>query len=439
MSDLPIPKSWNVQINGAILQAISLARHCLVSVTGRMANSPKATERVVADNERLKYEVQSLREELRLKDARMSRLPAQRRPHYSATERLSILELRAAQGWNLAQTARRFLLSPATVSSWMGRLDTPGGRGLVRTREPVNKFPDFVRYLVQWLKVTCPLLGKVKIAQILCRAGLHLGPSTVGRMIKEPRPAFSPAAKVPTSGSVVIAERPNHVWHIDLTAVSTTAGFWTSWSPFAVPQRWPFCWWIAVILDHYSRRVQGFAVFEQKPDSRGIIRVLARAIRHTGATPKYLISDQEGQFGGANTRAWCFTRGITQRFGAVGEHGSIAVLERLILTMKEGCTRVILVPLKRAPLIEELDFFFAWYNGSRPHMTLNASTPNEVYHDLPPATEQPRFEPRLRWPSTAPCTAPQVPVRSRSGSVHVRVDFLHGRKHLPVVALSHAA
>ena len=108
MSDLPIPKSWNVQINGAILQAISLARHCLVSVTGRMANSPKATERVVADNERLKYEVQSLREELRLKDARMSRLPAQRRPHYSATERLSILELRAAQGWNLAQTARRF-------------------------------------------------------------------------------------------------------------------------------------------------------------------------------------------------------------------------------------------------------------------------------------------------------------------------------------------
>src|SRR5262249_31854401 len=39
------------------------------------------------------------REELRLKDARMSRIPAHRRPHYQATERLAILELRAARGW----------------------------------------------------------------------------------------------------------------------------------------------------------------------------------------------------------------------------------------------------------------------------------------------------------------------------------------------------
>ncbi len=30
-----------------------------------------------------------------------------------------------------------------------------------------NRFPDFVRYLVQWLKLVCPRLGKVKIAQIL--------------------------------------------------------------------------------------------------------------------------------------------------------------------------------------------------------------------------------------------------------------------------------
>jgi hypothetical protein len=38
----------------------------------------------------------------------------------------------------------------------------------------VNKFPNFVRHIVQRLKVLCPSLGKVKIAQMLARAGLHL-------------------------------------------------------------------------------------------------------------------------------------------------------------------------------------------------------------------------------------------------------------------------
>ena len=35
----------------------------------------------------------------------------------------------------------------------------------------MNRFPDFVRYIVRRLKVLCPTMGKVKIAQVLCRAG----------------------------------------------------------------------------------------------------------------------------------------------------------------------------------------------------------------------------------------------------------------------------
>ncbi len=167
MPKLPIPRGWSNRVESSILQAISLGRHCFVSIVARMANSPKAANRIVAQNERLKHEVESLREELRLKDARMARVPSQRRPHYSPTERLSILQLRAARGWNMAQTADRFLLSPTTISSWMGRLDEGVEGALLQTRTPVNRFPDFVRYLVQWLKLVCPRLGKVKIAQIL--------------------------------------------------------------------------------------------------------------------------------------------------------------------------------------------------------------------------------------------------------------------------------
>jgi len=86
----------------------------------------------------------------------MSRIPAQRRPHYLPTERLAILELRAARCWSQSQTADRLLVTPATIASWMGRLDEEGPAALVQMREPVNRFPDFVAYLVRRLKTLCP-------------------------------------------------------------------------------------------------------------------------------------------------------------------------------------------------------------------------------------------------------------------------------------------
>ena len=56
----------------------------------------------------------------------------------------------------------------------MKRIDDQDAKALLQLREPVNKFPDFVRYIVQHLKTLSPGMGKVKIAETLCRAGLHL-------------------------------------------------------------------------------------------------------------------------------------------------------------------------------------------------------------------------------------------------------------------------
>ena len=115
----------------------------------------------------------------------MTQIPPQRRPHYSAHERMAILELRAARGWSIKQTADTFHVTPATVTSWMKRINERGPDALLQLREPVNKFPDFVRYIVQRLKTLSPSMGRVKIAETLCRAGLHLGTTTVGRILKE--------------------------------------------------------------------------------------------------------------------------------------------------------------------------------------------------------------------------------------------------------------
>ena len=84
-----------------------------------------------------------------------------------------------------------------------------------------------------------------------------------------------------------------------------------------------------------SSRLMGFAVFAQEPSSIQVRSFLGRVIRTAGRAPKHLLSDKGGQFWCDGFKAWCRRRDIRPRFGAVGKHGSIAVVERLILTMKQ--------------------------------------------------------------------------------------------------------
>jgi len=62
--------------------------------------------------------------------------------------------------------------------------------------------------------------GRSSLTQALCRAGLHLNATTVGRILKE-TPRSTPQKASATTGRMVTAREPNHVRHIDLTAVPT--------------------------------------------------------------------------------------------------------------------------------------------------------------------------------------------------------------------------
>lgn len=179
---------------------------------GWCADSPLRRVRLSAECERLRSEVALLREELRIKDARLALIPARERPQYPPAERLAILALRAARGWN--------------------------------------------------------------------------------------------------------------TWLVDLTIMPTVAGFWVPWLPFAFLQRWPFCWWIVAVIDHFSRAAVGHAEFRQQPTTDDVIRVLDRAVERAGRAPKHVITDHGAQFQN-EYRAWCARRGVRPRFGAVGKYGSI--------------------------------------------------------------------------------------------------------------------
>jgi hypothetical protein len=55
------------------------------------------------------------------------------------------------------------------------------------------------------------------------------------------------------------------VWLADITTVPTALGYWIAWLPFSVPLSWPFCYWVAVVVDHFGRRVMGTASFTKQP------------------------------------------------------------------------------------------------------------------------------------------------------------------------------
>ena len=112
-------------------------------------------------------------------------------------------------------------------------------------------------------------------------------------------------------------------------------------------------------------------------------------------------------------REWC--GGTTrQRFGAVGQKGSIAIIERFFLTLKNEFTRRIFVSLSSASFRRELRYFVEWFNTRRPHAGLDGRTPEEIYEGKGAKTT------------------------NQCGGV-VRLEFYKHRRHLPVVTNRRAA
>jgi len=139
---------------------------------------------------------------------------------------------------------------------------------------------------------------------------------------------------------------------------------------------------VLVVIAHFSRNVVCATPLEG-PNAGWIINALERAIEHHGA-PKHIISDQASVFTGDAFAELLRQWNIKPRFEAVGKHGSIAVTERVIKTLKYEW-------LQRVPLIKGFDHstflctqFQNWYNAWRPHMTLEGLRPDDLYYNRRP-------------------------------------------------------
>ena len=228
-------------------------------------------------------------------------------------------------------------------------------------------------------------------------------------------------------------EVSSHTVNVDLTVVPTSNGFWTPWSPFSWLQCHPYAWHVLIVIDHFSRKVLGFELFEQNPTSEAVTSVLDHIFAKHGK-PKHLISDRGSQFDCQHFRNWCRETGIKNRYGAIGKHGSIALTERVIRTFKEGCSRRILVPVSRKAMEDKTRLFFEWYNEYRPHTSLKGRTPNEVFFHRRAKNTLPRIETRPSVSHSTPCASPRIMIADKAGvKVKAKFEILGGRSHLPVL------
>lgn len=266
-------KHWPTEARAAVPHVVGFAEYLWRYFVSWLENNLDPKARLLGEVLALKTEVARLHEEIAIKDGRMDLVAAKRRPHYSPEARLRILALKAARCWSMAATARRFQLAAATVASWVAA-SADADSSLLKQRQAVNSFPEFVTSIVQQLKATVPLLGRRKVVEYLGRGGLALSASTVARMAKKQRTVPPPQAPEPQALELsapessaptqhvkaavkarhIISRYPGHVWGMDITLVPTS-GFCVPWWPRVLPPIWPFTWHVLLVLDHFSRAV----------------------------------------------------------------------------------------------------------------------------------------------------------------------------------------
>jgi len=339
----------------------------------------------------------------------LQRFPARQRKHYAPEERFQILVLMHTYGLSLAETAQLFLVDPQTISRWgreaLAEPEADAIGTLVRARPPLRGYDDVVKRLVQMLD-TFEIGGSKKIAQMLARAGLKIGRETVRRYRRAPRP-LRPAGSPMESPRILRAKHVNHIWLSDLTEIRGFLGLFT--------------YKLVVVLDLFSRFPLSFGVFRKEPSADQVLDVLDRAMRRHGR-PRHFVSDQGSQFTAAVFRETLDALSIGQRFGAIGQYGSIALIERFWRTLKELLAIRLWPPLSAAHLEARVELALRYYSALRPHQGLGGATPAEVYLDQTPAAQNAIPPPR----KTARLTTGDEPLP-------FEVVFLDPERHLPVL------
>jgi putative transposase len=408
----PTPEPDSSQL---LLDCVRLLSTGLAQTLSRWWKRVDPVRAAAAENKAVLVELEKQRAVAEILRGRLGRFAPRHRKHYTPEERFEILVVIAQYGMSVSEAARTFLVDAQTISRWQREARAePEKRAvgtLVRPSPPLRSYDDVVRRLVQMLDAL-DIGGSLGIAQMLARSGIRIGRETVRRYRKVKREPEPPPRREVVD-RVLRAKYPGHIWMTDLTEICGLLGV--------------IRFKVVAVLDVFSRFPVAFGVFSKEPTSEEILGVLDRAMRVFGR-PRHLVSDKGAQYTAEIFRETLEALGIKQRFGAIGQYGSIAIIERFWRTMKHLLGVRAWAPISGEQLEHRLAVAVQYYAHLRPHQGLGGATPAEVL-----LGEKPAVDKALR--------PPRVGVRQPPGHppLPLEVAYLDPERRLPVLVRAERA
>jgi len=211
------------------------------------------------------------------------------------------------------------------------------------------------RKMVVYLKVTGHPANRKRVQRLMRKIGLAAiapGPNT-----SRPHPEHKVYPYLLRGVPVV---RPGQVWSVDITYIRLPRGFA----------------YLVAIIDWYSRRVLSWRI-SNSMEAVFCVDCLEDALRHHGK-PEIFNSDQGSQFTSAAFTDVLKREGVVISMDGRGRAFDNIFVERLWRSVKHED-----VYLKGYATMGELMIglteYFVFYNGERPHQSLENKTPDFVY------------------------------------------------------------
>jgi transposase InsO family protein len=389
---------WPAPLRQAVDSIAVMLMQVFMLARGRAASSASPVVRTLAGRDEEAWKLAIREREIGVFRRRLEALPAHKRPQIVPEDRFEVLQLMRLRGLSVEQAAERYVLHPNTIWGWIRQFKTGQDVGSFFGKAPFNRISDAGRWLVHEIRRLCPEreFGTRSIAMAIVRAGIQLSRSSVQRILREKRPA-APAPAKPAAVEneardvprhILRPKKPNRTWHLDMMTVDF----------FFVR------YYVAAVLDGFSRKLLGLRVFRDAPTSMDAWRLVRSCIAEFGA-PRFLVTDHGCQF-----RAW-FRRLVEKRGVALvkGRKRSChfnGKVERFFKTLRVW-QRLTLFAWKLDWIQRRLDVFRDWYNGQRAMWIHMGRTPDEVYR----STSRPESLPARRCdPQIAFCCVRRVNV-----------------------------
>ena len=241
---------------------------------------------------------------------------------------------------------------------------------------PVSDADLFLMRRIDELHLSYPFAGSRMLRDMLSQQGLEVGRRHVRTLMRRMgietlyrRPNTSkpaPGHKIyPYLLRSLAVTRPNQVWATDITYIPMARGFV----------------YLAAIVDWFSRRVLAWRL-SNTMDASFCIEALEEAMEKHGR-PEIFNSDQGSQFTSEAFTGRLKKEGIQISMDGKGRWADNVFVERLWRSLKYEHVYLHAYESVAAARMK-IGRYFDFYNSQRPHSSLEAQTPDQVYFHRPP-------------------------------------------------------